>query len=161
MKREIYLYSILGFFTLSLIVIQFNLSTKEESSPTSKIENLTNVEQLMINVKSNIYLVEGEIPNILVEGPGKILKEIETIECDGCLTIKNQDISYLSMALNLFNSKKADINIYITLPDLELYNLTEELNDSNVKFTSVDRMGLYLPSGKKFILESKKLICCL
>lgn len=161
MKREIYLYSILGFFIFSLIVMQFRSSNTEDPFPTSKIEDLTNVDQLMIHVKSNIFLVEGEFSNILVEGPAKLLQKIETIECDGCLTIKNRDVGYLSMALNLFNSKKSKVNIYITLPDLDQYNLTEILSNANIKFSSADRMGLFLPNGKKFVLESENLFCCL
>lgn len=141
--------------------MQFKSSTSEDTLVASKVENLSNVDQLMINIKSNIYIVKGEVQNILVEGPEKILQKIETVECDGCLTIKNREVGYLAMALNFFNSKKSEVNIYITLPDLNQYNLADILNNANIKFSSADRMGIFLPKGKKFILESKKLFCCL
>jgi len=154
MKREIYIYSILGVFTCFLIFYQFSKDNDEADENTSKIQAISELSQLCIDVDCNVFLVEGDAQHILMEGPGKKLKHIKAVDNEGCIKITKNTGTFLAGVFRIFKSKENDINIYITLKDLDdiKFSYIDEL--SSVRFTSKECMGLILSRGQKLIIES-------
>jgi hypothetical protein len=153
MKREIYIYSILGVFTCFLIFYQFSHFQNDREENTSKIHANSDLSQLCIDVDCNVFLVEGDEQHILMEGPVNKLKHIQAIKNEDCIRITKNTSAFLAGIFNLFNSKKNDINIYITLKDLDDIKLSHE-DLSSVRFTSNECMGLILSKGQKLIIDS-------
>jgi len=159
MKREIYIYSILGIFTCLLLYFQFNWSDKELKS-TSSIQELKGMNQLTIDFRCNVFLVEGEDEFILIEGPAKKIRQIETFTTYGCVKIRENKKTLLAGIFNLFIPEPNDINIYITVNDLNIFKLSYIDEESNIKFNSIDCLGLILMKGEKLMIESKQIKSC-
>jgi hypothetical protein len=160
MKREIYIYSILGVFTCLLIFYQFNFKLNETGNISSKIKSITNIDQLLINVNCNIFIVEGEDQNILLEGPDRKIRQIQAVSMDDCISISREKETFPASILGIFNLEKNDINIYITINDFDNIRIStvDELN--NIKYTSAECMGLILSRGQKLLIESKFIKSC-
>jgi hypothetical protein len=154
MKREIYIYSILGILTCFLIFYQFSNNHNETEESTSKIQSISELSQLCIDVNCNVFLVEGDGQHILMEGPVKKLKHIQAISNGSCIKITKSTSTFLAGVFRIFESKGNDINIYITLKDLDDIKFSHIDELSSVKFTSSDCMGLILSKGQKLIIES-------
>jgi hypothetical protein len=155
MKREIYIYSVLGVFTCLLIYYQFNFSFDKTEKITSKIKPMTDINQLLIDVNCNIFLMEGDGEYILVEGPDSKIQQIQAIDFDGCIRITENKGTFLAGLFGIFKAKQNDINIYITINDLEDIKFSNIGNKLNIKYISSDCLGLILSRGQKLIIESK------
>lgn len=160
MKRELYVYAMLGLLTTFLVFIQFWFPNALENSKESIFKPFDNLGQLLIEVESTVYLVEGEQNNIMVEGPENILKKITTHIEGGCISIKNSTNSLFSGLLGKLLTEGNHVNIYITLPDLSDFVVGENEPGSTIKYRSGDRIGLSLKKGEKIIIESKTIKGC-
>jgi hypothetical protein len=160
MKREIYIFSVLGVFTCLLLLYQYNNNRDKPGHISSKIESLKNIHQLCINVKCNVFLVEGEEQNILVEGPGKELRHIQALSNNGCFSITRERDPFLAAIFNIFNIEKNNINIYITIKDLDNIKLSYIDELKNIRYISGECLGLILSRGQKLVIESKFLNSC-
>jgi len=155
MKREIYIYSILGIFTCFLIYYQFNFSFDKTEEITSKIKQITDINHLLIDVNCNIFLIEGDGEHILVEGPDSKIQQIQAIDCDGCIRITKSKGTFLAGLFDIYNAKQNNINIYITINDLEDFKFSNIDENMNIKYISSECLGLILSRGQKLIIESK------
>jgi len=154
MKREIYIYSILGIITCFLIFYQFNFKIDEGEMITSSIKKIKGINQLTIDVSCNVFLVEGEGEHILVEGPAKKIDKIETSTQDGCVKITEHKKTFLAGIFSFLNIEENDINIYITVKELESFNFSFIDESKTVKYTSGECIGLILLKGQKIMIES-------
>ena len=160
MKREIYIYLVLGVFTGFLLLYQFKISFNETPEFISKIEPIEDINQLSIDLDCNVFLVEGEDRHILVEGPGKVLNQIRSYTRDGCIRITRENVPVLSGIYRIFDLEENDINIYIILPDLNDIKLLDIDELNNIKFISSECLGLIISRGQKLVIESKFLNKC-
>jgi len=160
MKREIFIYSVLGVFTCLLIFYQYKNNLNKTGEISSKIESLKNIHQLCINIKCNVFLVEGEGQNILVEAPGKELQKIQALTNNGCFSITRGKDPFLAVIFNIFNLEENDVNIYITIQDLDDIKLSYIDELKNIKYISGECLGLILSRGQKLVIESKFLNSC-
>jgi len=154
MKREIYIYSILGIITCFLIFYQFSFQIDEEESIASSIKKISGINQLSIDIDCNIFFVEGEGEHILVEGPAKKLVRIETSIHDGSVNITEHKKTFLAGIFSFLNIEKNNINIYITVKDLDNFNLSFIDENKAIKYISGECIGLSLHKGQKIMIES-------
>ena len=154
MKREIYIYSILGIITCFLIFYQFNFQLDEEESIASNIKKIKGINQLSIDINCNVFFVEGEGDHILVEGPAKKLLRIETSIHDGSVNITEHKKTFLAGIFSFFNIEENNINIYITVKDLDNFNLSFIDENKALKYISGECIGLSLNKGQKIRIKS-------
>ncbi len=154
MKREIYIYSILGIITCFLIFYQFNFQIDEEESIASNIKKIKGINQLSIDIKCNVFFVEGEGEHILVEGPARKLLRIETNTHDGSVNITEHKKTLLAGIFSFLNIEENDINIYVTIKDLDNFNFSFIDENKAIKYISGECIGLSLNKGQKIMIES-------
>ena len=154
MKREIYIYSILGIITCFLIFYQFNFQLDEEESIASSIKEIKGIKQLSIDINCNVFFVEGEGEHILMEGPAKKLLRIETSIHDGFVNITEHKRTFLAGIFSFLNIEENNINIYITVNDLDSFNFSFIDESKSIKYTSGECIGLILQKGQKILIES-------
>ena len=116
---------------------------------------MTDINQLLIDVNCNIFLMEGDGEYILVEGPDRKIQQIQAIDCDGCIRITENKGTFLAGLIGIFKAQENDINIYITINDLEDIKFSNIGNKLNIKYISSNCLGLILYRGQKLIIESK------
>ena len=154
MKREIYIYSILGIITCFLIFYQFNFHVDEGETIASNIKKIKGINQLTIDINSNVFFVEGEGEHILVEGPAKKLERIETLIHNGSVIITEHKKTFLAGIFGFLSFEENDINIYITVKDLDSFNFSIIDERIPLKYTSSECIGLILKKGQKIMIES-------
>jgi len=159
MKWEYQLYSGLSLLIVFLLIVQSYLIRIDEK-PFSEVNRLESFNQLLVAIECNIFLMEGEKQNMLVEGPGGKMKNIETIYNEGCITIKKNKEKLLSRILRIINGDKYIINIYITVNNLDDFYIDAGNDQPEVKYSAEDMIGLTLKDGNILILESKKIKSC-
>lgn len=155
MKRDIYLFSFLAIIILFLIIFQSERAKITSGVVASKISSMENVEQLLINLDCNIYIVEGEEQNILFEGPPKKISQVHTISRSGSIEIHKKGETLLAGVLEIFDLKKADLNVYITIYDLDQIRISNVDEIKNIKYTSSECLALNLSRGQQLIIKSK------
>jgi len=160
MKWEIQSYAGLSFLIIILLIYQSNLIRIENNEPISEVRNIDSFKQLLVDLECNIYLLEGETQNILVEGPSNKLKNIETIYNEGCFTIKENGGKLLSKFFSIINKNKNQINIYITINNLNNFLINPSDEQSIFRYIADDMIGLSLKYGNYLILESRKTKNC-
>ena len=160
MKREFFLYGLLGILTAALVLIQFRLPVSIMKTKEANLQSYRDLSQLLIEVESTIYLVEGDAEQIMVEGPENMLKKINTQIEGGCISIRNSSSTLISGMLNTLFNEENKISIYITLPSLENYVIGENNDPGYIKYQSSDRIGMSLKRGDKVIIESKNTKGC-
>lgn len=160
MKREIYIYSILGLLTCFLIYYQLNFKTDEGEQVASNIKKINGINQLIIDVNCNVFLVEGEGGRILIEGPVKKIDKIKTFTQDGCVKITEYKKTFLAGIFSFLYVEENDINIYITVKDLDNYNFSYIDESKAIKYTSGECIGLILLKGQKIMIESILINSC-
>ncbi len=154
MKREIYIYSILGIITCFLIFYQFNLQIDEGESIASNIKKIQGINQLSIDINCNVFFVEGEGEYILVEGPAKKLGKIETLIQEGSVIVTEHKKTFLAGIFSFLNFEENNINIYITVKDLDKFNFSFIDEIIALKYISGECIGLSLNKGQKIMIES-------
>lgn len=160
MKREIYIYSILGILTCFLIFYQLNFITDEEQRTASSIKKINGISQLTIDVNCNVFLVEGAGEHILVEGPEKKIDWIETSNQGGCVKISESKKTFLASVFSFLNIEENDINIYITVKDLDNFDFSFIDDSKTIKYISGECIGLILLKGQKIMIESILINSC-
>lgn len=159
MKWEFQLYTGFGFLIIILLGIQTYLLRVEEP-PFSEINRIDSFNQLLVNIECNVFLLEGDNENILVEGPSDKIRNIETIYNEGSITIEENSQKILSRVMNLFSNNQEKINIYITVHDLDDFHIDANNQQPEVKYSAENIIGLTLKNGNTLILESKKTKIC-
>lgn len=159
MKWEFQLYTGFGFLIIILLGIQTYLLRVEEP-PFSEINRIDSFNQLLVNIECNVFLLEGDNENILVEGPSDKIRNIETIYNEGSITIEENSQKILSRVMNLFSNNQEKINIYITVHDLDDFHIGANNQQPEVKYSAENIIGLTLKNGNTLILESKKTKIC-
>lgn len=159
MKWEIHLYSGFGLLIIMLLVIQAYFLRSEEP-PYSRVKSIDQFNQLQVDMECNIFLIEGDRQNILVEGPSEKIRDIETIYNEGCITIRENGKKLLSRFKDFIINKSQRINIYITVNDLDDFYLDSGNHSPEVKYSAQDIIGLTLKYGNTLVLASKKSKTC-
>ena len=160
MKREIYIYSILGILTCFLIYYQLNFKIDEEQRIASSIKKINGISQLTIDINCNVFIVEGEGEHILVEGPEKKINLIETSNQGGCVSITEHNKTFLASVFSFLNFEENDINIYITVKDLNNFDFSFIDDSKTIKYISGECIGLILLKGQKIMIESTLINSC-
>ena len=160
MKREIYIYSILGLLTCFLIFYQLNFNIDEGEMIASNIKKINDINQLTVDVNCNVFLVKGDGEHILVEGPAKKIGRIVTSTRDGCVKVTEHKKTFLAGIFNFLHIEENDINIYITVKDLDSFNFSFIDENKTVKYTSGECIGIILLKGQKIIIESLLINSC-
>jgi hypothetical protein len=159
MKWEYQIYLGIGFLIFSLLFLQSYLINREKE-PFSEVNSIESFNQVLVAIECNIFIMEGERQNILVEGPEGKMNNIETINNEGCITIRGKGKKLLSRVFHLLNAKKEKINIYITFNNLDEIYIDTSAEQPDVKYSTEDMIGLTLENGNTLILESKKMKNC-
>jgi 5S rRNA maturation endonuclease (ribonuclease M5) len=159
MKWEFQLYTGFGFLIVILLVIQTYL-LHVEKPPYSQVSAANTFNQLLVDIECNVYLLEGEKQNILVEGPNDKIRNIETIYNEGCITIRENSNKMLSRMMNLINNNQEPINVYITVNNLDDFHIHMDNQSPEVKYSAEDIIGVTLKYGNSLILESKRTKSC-
>jgi hypothetical protein len=159
MKWEYHLYLGIGLLIFSLLFLQAYL-LNQEKEPFSEVNSIDSFNQLLVAIECNIFLLEGERQNILVEGPEGKMNNIETINSEGCITIREKGDKLVSRVFHFLNKKKEKINIYITLNNLDEIYINTSADQPDVRYSTEDMIGLTLENGNTLILESKKMKNC-
>jgi hypothetical protein len=159
MKWEFQLYTGFGLLIVVLLVLQTYFPGDKEP-PLSEVNTIDQFNQLLVDMECNVFLIEGEKQNILVEGPSEKIRNIETIYYEGCITIRENSKKILSRVMNLFNKNPEHINIYITVNNLEDFHIDANNQSPEVRYSAQDIIGLTLKYGNTLILESKKSKSC-
>lgn len=154
MKREIYIYSILGILTCFLIYYQLNYKIDEEQRIATSIKKINGINQLTIDVNCNVFLVEGEGEHILLEGPEEKIEGIETSNQGGCVNITEHNKTFLASLFRFLNIEENDINIYITVKELDNFDFSFIDDSKTIKYVSGECIGLILLKGQKIMIES-------
>jgi hypothetical protein len=159
MKWEFHLYTGFGLLIILLLVIQASFFQGEEPL-YSQVKTIDQFNQLQVDMECNIFLIEGDKQNILVEGPGEKIRDIETIYNEGCITIRENSKRLLSRIMELMIYKSHQINIYITVNDLGDFYIDSGDHSPEVKYSAQDIIGLTLKYGNTLVLASKKRKTC-
>ena len=109
---------------------------------------------MTIDINCNVFFVEGEGEHILVEGPAKKLEKIETLIHEGSVIITEHKKTFLAGIFSFLNFEENNINIYITIKDLDSFNFSIIDERISLKYTSAECIGLILQKGQKIRLES-------
>lgn len=160
MKKELHLYLLVCSLILIASIFQSNVFKERKKKETSNVNTLDSFRQLLVEIDCNIFVIEGENQNILIEGSSELLNAIETVNNSGCITIHRKHKSFLKSVLALLSRKHNKINIYITVNNFDDFNILPVKSQLNIKYSSRDRIGLILDKGQKFLIESKEINKC-
>ncbi len=159
MKWEFQLYTGFGLLIVILLVFQTYL-LRDKEPPFSKVNPIDQFNQLLVEMECNVFLIEGEKQNILVEGPSEKIRNIETVYYEGCITIRENSKRMLSRVMSLFNKNPEKINIYITVNNLNDFHIDGINHSPEVKYSAQNIVGMTLRYGNTLVLESKKNKSC-
>ena len=160
MKREIYIYSILGILTCFLIYIQLNFRTDEEQEIASSIRKINDIKQLIIDLNCNVYLMQGEGEHLLLEGPQKKISRIIASNQNGCVKISQHKKTFMAGVFNFLDFEENNINIYITVKDLSHFDFSFIEDSKTIKYVSGECIGLILSKGQTIMIESILVNSC-
>lgn len=159
MKWEFQLYSGFGLLIVILLVLQTYFPGVREPY-FSEVNTIDQFNQLLVDMECNVFLIEGEKQNILVEGPSEKIRSIETIYHEGCITIRENSKKMLSRMMDLFNKNPEHVNIYITVNNLRDFHIDANNQSPEVRYSAQDMIGMTLKYGNTLVLESKKSKSC-
>ncbi|MBR9997717.1 MAG: DUF2807 domain-containing protein [Cyclobacteriaceae bacterium] len=159
MKWEFQLYAGFGLLIVLLLLLQTSILQLEKGS-VSEVNAIDSFNQLMVDIECNVFLMKGEKQNILVEGPGNKIRNIETVNNGGCVTVKEKGKRLISRVMDFIKHRNDRVNIYITVNNLD--DICIETNDEQpeVKYTAEDIIGLTLRNGNTLFLEPKGAKSC-
>ncbi len=137
MKREGHLYLLIGLIAGVLVFFQFNPFITGNENLVSKVKKVDEFKQLLVNVKCNIYFIEGEDQGIVYEGPASMVKNIRITVDQGCITIDRASSNLKGLFFGWMNRKFVNpVNIYIVVHDihsLETGNTTKMIVMDDLK----------------------------
>jgi hypothetical protein len=159
MKWEFQLYSGFGLLIILLLIFQVYLFQSDEP-PYSRVKTVDQFNQLLVEMECNVFLIEGDKQNILVEGPSEKIRKIETTYHEGRITIRESSNKLLSRVMSFFVKNPEKVNIYITLNNLDDFHIEARNHSPEVKYSAQDIIGLTLKYGNILVLESRKNKTC-
>ena len=98
--------------------------------------------------------MEGDGEHILVEGPAKKLEKIETLIREGSVIVTEPKKTFLAGIFSFLNFEENNINIYITVKDLEKFSFSFIDEGKALKYVSGECIGLSLYRGQKIMIET-------
>ncbi|MFC2126335.1 GIN domain-containing protein, partial [Bacteroidota bacterium] len=148
MKRETRLFSLIILSISVLLLLQFRPIIKKDPVETRVME-LPDFQRLEIDVPYNVFLVEGEVNSIVVEGPGKEIEQIFYEMKDTLLNIQYRQNQWLKDWITQVINYQSDINVYVTVKDLSQINVTSSKAFSIKKKVDGDPIGWIIKTTQK------------
>lgn len=87
MKREGQYYLLIGLLVCALAFLQFNPFKKERLAVVSDVKKITEIDQLIIKMKCNVFFIEGDEQSIVYEAPARLIEKIRIDNNKGFVTI--------------------------------------------------------------------------
>ena len=157
MRRESRLFFLITLSVSVLLLMQFR-PTINKSPIKTKVMELPDFQQLEIDIPYNVFLVEGEVNSIVVEGPVKEISRIFYEMKDTVLNIQHRQNQWLhDWIANLVNFRN-EINVYVTVKDLSEINVTSCRAFSIQKKSENNPIGWIINTTRKVWEESYRKI---
>ncbi len=148
MKRETRLFLLITLSVSVLLLMQFK-PTINKGPIQTKVMELPDFRQMEIDVPYNVFLVEGEVNSMVVEGPVKEIGRIFFEMKDTVLNIQHRQNQWLQdWFANLINLR-GEINVYVTVKDLSQINITSSKAFSIHKKSKGDPIGWIINTTRK------------
>ena len=122
MKREASIFFIVILFVFGLLLFQF-YPMIEKGPVKTRVMELPDFQQLEVDIPYNVFLVEGEMNSLVVEGPENAVSSIFYEFNDTVLNINHKRSRWVLGWLNWIVRNRKEINVYITAKDLSLINV--------------------------------------
>ena len=123
MKREASIFLIVVLVVFGLLLYQFYPIMKKGPIQTKVLE-LPEFQELEVDIPYNVFLVEGEMNSLVVEGPEKAVSNIFYEFNDTILNISYKRSKWIREWLALVGMFEMEINVYITAKDISLIHVT-------------------------------------
>lgn len=122
MKREASIFFIVILFIFGLLLFQF-YPMIDMGPVKTRVMELPDFQQLDVDIPYNVFLVEGEMNTLVVEGPENTVSSIFYEFNDTVLNINHKPSRWVQGWLNWILRNRKEINVYITAKDLSLINV--------------------------------------
>jgi len=142
------MYSLIILSVSVLLLLQFRPMINKGPVETRVME-LPDFQQIEIDVPYNVFLVEGEVNSIVVEGPQREIEQIFYELKDTLLNIQYKQKKWLRDGISKIINYQSDIYVYITVKDLSQINVTSSRAFSIKKKGNNDPIGWILQTGQK------------
>ena len=131
-----------------LLLLQFRPLINRGPVETRVME-LPDFQQMEIDIPYNVFLVEGEVNSIVMEGPGKEIEQIFFEVKDTLLNIRHKHKKWLRDGMSRIVNYRSDINVYVTVKDLSQINVTSSKAFSIKKKGDDDLVGWIIRKTRK------------
>ena len=126
MKREGHFYLLIGLVVAALVFFQFNPVMAPSGKLVSEVKKIDEFKQLLVNVKCNIYFVEGENQGIVYEGPQRLVKNIKINVDKECITISKAKSGLTGILIGWIDtSLSKPLNVYIVVRDIKSIEMAD------------------------------------
>ena len=142
------MYSLIILSVSVLLLLQFRPMINKGPVETRVME-LPDFQQIEIDVPYNVFLVEGEVNSIVVEGPQREIEQIFYELKDTLLNIQYKQKKWLRDGISKIINYQSDINVYVTVKDLSQINVTSSRAFSIKKKGNNDPIGWIIQTGRK------------
>ncbi len=119
MKGEIKLYLGICVIISALLLYQKSGIISKHNTSITEVNTLEAFNQLLVDAECNLFLIEGQEEGILLEGSVNRLTQLETNFSYGCITVRDKSKKLMSEIRDFFTGDKDELNIYITVNDIE------------------------------------------
>jgi hypothetical protein len=126
MKREGQLYLLIGLIAAALVFFQFNPLVRRSEKFVTEVKKVGEFNHLSVNVKCNIFFVEGEEQGIVYEGPASMVKKIRIDIQKGCISINKTGFALNDFLFGWIHPERNDqLNVYVVIRDINSLDATE------------------------------------
>lgn len=155
MNRELKIYGIFILVIATLLFFEFKSPIHGQDQLTN-LASLPAIEKVEINIPCNLYIQQSDEQKLLIEHNGSIFKEIKTsIDADG-LTINGTMIGSLVFTLESLLAESSEINIYISLKDIDDLRVCEYCKANTKGNINGRQLNLSVQqSGIKILVDKK------
>jgi hypothetical protein len=155
MNKELKIYGIFIMIIATLLFFEFKNPGNNKDQLTN-LANLSAIEKVIVNIPCNLYIQESDEQKLMIEYNGGIFNEIKTsIDSDG-LTIDGTVIGSLIFTLESLMAESPQINIYISLKDIEDLRICEYCKASTKGSINKQQLNLSVDQSGVQILIDKK-----
>lgn len=139
MKREGQYYLLIGLLVCALAFLQFNPFKKERLAVVSDVKKITEIDQLIIKMKCNVFFIEGDEQSIVYEAPARLIEKIRIDNNKGFVTIGMEKKGIVARLWEYFHPVSDNrINIYVIVRNIKAIQVGDLLKKASSCNTGQD-----------------------
>ena len=153
MKKETRIYLIFSLAITGLLFLEFQYPGFDHSS--TEVQAIPDIKSVKVNLPCNIFIQQNDEQKLIIENK-QSFNQISTKIENGVLKINNSLFGTLLHLLNIKNKDTSNINIYISLKNIQNLQVCKFCRDYIDGSINQDRLNLSVKGPKALIYIDTK-----